>query len=127
MLVFSRKYKNASVESKEWRMEVSYRMLMMLRTSVAVIQYKSTGVPAWEVPELTGPELEYCTPSASWRRHAQTPHSPHHDSMRVPLLMAYLLRESIASQEERLPHPIWPIQEIKLLGSIDSFLQGYYG
>lgn len=127
MLVFSRKEKNTTVESKEWRMEVAYRMLAMLRTSVAVIEYPSEGVLAWEVPELSGPELEYCTPSTSWRRHAQVPHSKFMDSMRVPLLMAYLLRQSIVSHVERLPHPMVIQHEAKLLGNIDSFLQGYYG
>lgn len=127
IVVFSRKQKNTSIESKEWRMEVAYRILMMLRTSVAVVQYPSLGVNAWEVPELTGPELEYCTPSPSWRRHAQLPHTNFTDNIRVPLLMAYLLRESIVSQEERLPHPMTSSQENMLLSSIDSFLEGYYG
>ena len=127
MLVFSRKNKNTTVESKEWRMEVAYRTLMMLRTSVAVMEYPSVGTPAWEVPELAGQELEYCTPSQSWRRHAQLPHTQYMDTMRVPSLMAYLLRQSIVSQEERLPHPMVVLHESKLLGSVDSFLQGYYG
>lgn len=127
MLVLSRRNKNTNVESKEWRMEVAYRMMVLLRTSVAVVEFRSEGVAAWEVPELSGEELEYCRPSTSWRRHAQIDNSRYTDSMRVPLLMAFLVRESIVSQQQRLPHPIDILSEAKLLESVDSFLNGYYG
>jgi hypothetical protein len=127
MLIFSRRNKNNSTESKEWRNEVAYRMLLLLRTSVSVVEFRSEGVPAWEVPELSGVELEYCKPTNAWRRHAQTPATAYTDSMRVPLRMAYLLRESIVSQEERLHKPLHISQENKLLGSVDSFLVGFYG
>jgi hypothetical protein len=101
----------------------------MLRTSVAVIQFQSEKVPAWDVPELSGVEFEYCQPGEISRRHAQTTcsDSVFTDSMRVPLQMAYLLRQSICSQEERLSDPLVTAQEMKLLGSVDSFLNGYYG
>ena len=49
------------------------------------------------------------------------------DSLRVPTRMAYLLRESICSQEERLQHPMHIQLENKLLSSVDSIVQGYYG
>ena len=127
MLVFSRKQKNTSIESKEWRIEVAYRTLMLLRTSVAMVEYPSAAIAPWEVPELTGQELAYCTPSDSWLTHAQQPHTKYTQSLRVPLLMAYLLRQSIASQDDRLPNPMPILLEIRLLGSIDTFLQGYAG
>jgi hypothetical protein len=126
MLVFSRKQRNTCVKSKEWRMEVAYRVLMMLRTTMAVLQYPSRGNIAWEVPELNGQELLFCTPSPSWRRHAQVPPTNYTDSMKVPLLMAYLLRESLASQDERLSHPMTSSQEAMMLTSVDSFLKAYY-
>lgn len=126
MLVMTRKHKNATVESKEWRMEVSYRALMLLRTSVAVFEFPSSGVAAWQVPELGGTELECCTPSASWRRHEQTTPTEESDSQRVPMLMAYLLRESISSQGERLSHPLSEIQEAALLKNVATYMSGYY-
>ena len=126
MLVFSRKERNTCLKSKEWRMEVAYRVLMMLRTTMAVIQYPSLGISAWEVPELNGQELLSCTPSTSWRRHGQVPPTNYTDSMKVPLLIANLLRESLVSHEERLPHPMTSKQEEMLLISIDSFLKAYY-
>jgi len=128
MLIFSKRYENNDTASKEWRSEVVYRALLLLRTAVAVIEYESEGIAAWEVPELSGVELEYCRPANSWRRHQQTPANRRTDSMRVPLRMAYLLRESIVSQEERLTNkPLTLVQEGKLLGSVDTFLDGFYG
>ena len=106
---------------------MAYRVLMMLRTTMAVLQYPSLGISAWEVPELNGQELLSCTPSPSWRRHAQVPPTNYTDSIKVPLLMAYLLRESLASQDERLPHPMTFSQQEMLLTSVDSFLKAYYG
>ena len=106
---------------------MAYRTLLMLRTAIAVIQYREERVPAWAVPELTGVELEYCTPNEVTNRHAQTDDSPQNHSMRVPLQVAYLLRQSICSQVERLPSPLVVVQEMKLLESVDSFLNGYFG
>jgi len=127
MLVISRQMKNTDRQAKEWRNEMAYRTLCLLRTSVAVVLYNSRKIPAWEVPELTGPELEYVTPKVDWRRHAQSNVSVRSDSMRVPLRVAYLLRESICSQGDRLKHPMPVPKELKLMGSVDSFLNGYYG
>jgi hypothetical protein len=103
--------------------------MLLLRTSIAVVQYQSEKVPAWDVQELSGFELEYCQPGEISRRHAQTSisGSVFTDSMRVPLQMAYLLRQSICSQEEHMSDPMALAQEMKLLGSVDSFLNGYYG
>jgi len=127
MLVFTKRYKNNSQADKNWRTEVTYRALLLLRTAVAVIEYQSENLPAWKVPEMSGVERDYCQPSNSRRRHQQTPATEYTDSMRVPLRMAYLLRESIVSQESRLTKPLAAIQENKLLGSVDTFLGGYYG
>jgi hypothetical protein len=127
MLVFSRKQKNNNQESKEWRSELAYRSLLLLRTAVAVVEYESEQIGAWEVSELSGFELDYVTPKDEWRRHAQTPITKRTDSMRVPFRLAYLLRETICSNGERLKNPLVMAQEMKLLGSVDSFLNGYYG
>ena len=126
-LAFSRRNKNTSEAAKTWRSEIAYRSLLLLRTSVAVIEYRSEKIAAWDVPEMTGVELDYCKPTNAWRRHSQMPFTEYTDSMRVPLRMAYLLRESILSQEGRLSKPLAMAQENKLLGSVDSFLGGYYG
>lgn len=125
--VLSRRDENLSRADKDWRSELAYRAMAMLRTVIAVIEYSEHKVPAWQVPELSGYELDYCIPTAEWRRYALSSQSEFKDSMRVPLRLAYLLRETIASQKTRLSRPLQIAQEIKLLGSVDSFMNGWYG
>ncbi len=125
--VLTRRDENLSRADKDWRSELSYRAMAMLRTVISVIEYSEEKVPAWEIPELSGYELDYCTPAAEWRRYAHTSNTELTDSMRVPLRLAFLLRETIVSQKTRLSRPLQVVQEIKLLSSVDSFMNGWYG
>ncbi len=43
---------STDLQSKEWRAELAYRTLILLRTTMAVIDYPTTKVPAWAIPEL---------------------------------------------------------------------------
>jgi hypothetical protein len=49
---------NTDQAVKEWRHELGYRSLLLLCTANAVIDFPTAEVPSWEVPELTGFELE---------------------------------------------------------------------
>lgn len=118
---------NVDDKSKEWRNELAYRTLCMLRTSMAVVRYNKDRRPAWEVSCLSGKELEYATPDHTFERHAQVDRSRRADSMKVPARLAYLVRETICSQIDRLQNPLPVPKELKLLGTVDSFLKGYYG
>lgn len=159
MAVFSNHCLDRS--AKEWRSEVSYRAMILLKTCMAVIDYPSTKVPAWDIPELTGDEERYIRDSsfgtsAEARRWAHAKRSEWEETMRVvsrlhplietkkdlitflssnkltlsmlqPIHIAYLLRKSIHTQTKRLRTPLVNAQENKLLGSVDSFMGGYYG
>jgi predicted membrane chloride channel (bestrophin family) len=117
--------------AKEWRNEVAYRTLLLLRLSMAVIDYPTTNVPAWDVSELRGAELEdikasiFMTPEV--RRWAHSDRSEWEETMRVPIRMAYLLRKSVHSQGRVLTAPLALAQENQMLASINSFMGGYYG
>jgi predicted membrane chloride channel (bestrophin family) len=117
--------------AKEWRNEVAYRALLLLRLSMAVIDYPTTTVPAWDVPELRGAELEDIKASLftnpANRRWAHGTRSEWEETMRVPIRMAYLLRKTVHSQGTVLAVPLALEQENRMLGSIDSFMNGYYG
>lgn len=125
--ILTRRDDNMSRADKDWRNELAYRAMVMLRTVVSVIEYSTYKVPAWEVPELSGYELDYCTPASEWRRYAQTTNTERTDSMRVPLRLAYLLRETLCSQQKRLSSPLQVSQELKMMGTIDSFMTGWFG
>lgn len=127
-LVFSRsRGNNTNVAAKEWRSELAYRVLLLLRTTVANIEYPSAKVPAYEIPELSGVELQCVQPDRQFQIRAEIPYSEETDSIRVPKRMAQLLRETVCSQNSRLPHPLSVQQEMNLLASIDKFQCGYYG
>jgi hypothetical protein len=117
--ILTRRDANLSRADKDWRSELSYRAMVMLRTCISVIEYGTDGVPAWKVEELSGYELEYCTPATEWRRYAQTASTELTDSHRIPLRLAFLLRETVCSQKSRLSCPLQVPHEIKLLGSVD--------
>jgi len=133
--IFSNHLKDTA--AKDWRLEVAYRCMLLLRTSMAVIDYEETGVPAWEVPEMSKEErnaikstlfLRTDDASPNALRWAHEIRSEQEENMRVPVRCAYELRKVIHSQRKRFGNQtLETSQENKLLGSVDSYMSGYYG
>ena len=123
--VFSSKDKDAVAE--EWRRELAYRALLMLRTAMAVIDYPTTDIPAYDIPELSGKEKEDVDSIIRATRWAHAERTESEQGMRVPIRLGYLTRKTIKSHETRLKNPIQISQENILLGNVDGFTQGYYG
>ena len=127
--VFS--HKNKDTAAKEWRQQVAYRCLILLRTAMAVIDYPETKFPAWDIPELQGVELEAARSGVFIRsdvpRWGDKKLSEWEETMRVPIRMAYLLRKTVHAQEDALKTPMPLPLEVRLHGSIDGFMGGYYG
>jgi hypothetical protein len=98
---------------------------------MAAIDYPTTRVPAWHVPELHGDELADIKASTftnpSNRRWAHGERSEWEETMRAPIRMAYLLRKTMHTQRNVLAQPIGTVQEAEMLGSINAFMGGYYG
>jgi Bestrophin, RFP-TM, chloride channel len=130
-------FSNTCVEAdaSEWRNEVAYRASLMLRTATAVIEYPEALVTPWDVPELSGFELDdvksnlYLSIGGNNKnlRWAHAEHSVWEESMRVPVRIAYLLTKTLHSQKKRLKEEIQVTQENKLLACVDSFMVGYDG
>lgn len=126
-------YSSSSIdeEAKQWRAEVSYRTLILLRTAMAVIDYPVTQVPAWDIPELSGVERRDVKRSTfldpEIRRWSHADRSEGEESMRVPIRISYLLKKTIHAQAERLANPMIAMNEMKIMSSVDGFLLGYYG
>ena len=122
---------NNDIAAKEWRNEVTYRTLALLRCSIAVILYPTTKIPSWDVPELNGWERDdvihniFLNPATL--RYAHEHRSEYEENLRVPIRLAYLLRKSIHSQNQRLGKPLHVVRELKLLSSVDGFMNGFYG
>lgn len=119
-----------SLKAKEWRYELLYRLLLLLRTSMAVIDYPTFGVPAWDLPELTGMEKDNVSKATfmkpEMQRWAHNPHSEWEESMRVPSRVAFLLRKTIHNQETCINPKMVPPIENKLHASVDGYMAGYY-
>ena len=113
---------------KAWRHDVTYRMLLLLRAAMAMVDYPSSGIPLWEVPELGSGVLEDVKnnlPPLRWLH--EEGRSDFEWNMRIPVRMSYLLRKSVRSQEKVLKTPMGVFSEGDLYGSINCFMEGYYG
>jgi len=63
--------------AKEWRQECAYRGTILLQVVMAVIDYPTTKVPAWEISELSGEEEQYST--SGWQQKQQRMMSTTHN------------------------------------------------
>jgi predicted membrane chloride channel (bestrophin family) len=115
---------------KEWRNETAYRSLLLLRVVMAVVDYRSDKVPAWEVPELDAEEaaelkMELYTGFGD-EQFSETTGTELAMTQRVPILMAYKLRCCIDSSSDRLSQKPDELRSLKLYDSVDTFMGGYY-
>lgn len=130
---------NTDRAAQEWRHEVAYRCLILLRSSMAVVDYATDHIPPWELPELNGVELQdvkdnlfviesHDEMDTSVRRWQHNHHGEWEDSLRVPVRLEYLLKKSLHSQSQHLTNDPLPwIYEARLLSCVGSFMGGYYG
>ena len=127
---------DTSAKAAQWRHDVAYRCLILLHSVMAVIDFSTDGVPAWEVPELNGKEKQYVMntlyadnnsiqSNRRWAHHGQAA-SDWEESMRVPIRLEYLLCTAIHAQAKTLTEDLG-LFENKLLGSVGSFMVGYDG
>jgi hypothetical protein len=121
-------YADTTEKGKEWRHQIAYRMLLLLRASMAVVDYPSTGIALWEIPEL-GPgvldDVKSSLPPLKWLNEGAR--SDFEWNLRIPVRMSYLLRQSIRDQETQLKTPMSMFSEADLYGCVNSFMDGYYG
>jgi predicted membrane chloride channel (bestrophin family) len=129
MLVLTRRMQMPC--DKEWRNETAYRALLLLQVVMAVVDYRSDKVPAWEIPELLGGEeaaelkrLLYM--DFGDEQFSDTTRTEFAMTLRVPALMAYKLRCCIDSSSDRLSEKMDELRALKLYDSVDSFMGGYY-
>jgi len=138
-----------------WRIELIYRTLLLLRTTVINIEFPYRKFPAYQLKELgdpLNPSYEYqCVqpPPRTFLKQYSIPQSVALDSFRVPLRMEQLLRETISNQKYVLHNrkskskisdnnnsnnnnnsgsPLMVIhEEMNLHASVDQFMIAFYG
>jgi len=130
MTVFSSD--NINQSGKQWRHDVAYLAMLELRSVMAVIDYQSDGIPAWDHPEFDEKivarlKSQLFVGEANLKFAHHTNYSEYEENMRVPIRMALRLREKIVEQRKQLDKPFSWAEESQLLGSIDKIMAGYYG
>jgi hypothetical protein len=120
--------------AEEWRHEVAYRTLLLLRTTMVVIEYPIHHTLPWTIPEVNGMEANHIRKNLLATTNTTAVNGIRignynaiwEDVLRVPIQIEYLLRKSIHSNMIRLTEPI-PIQlELKIFMNVDNFMNGYY-
>lgn len=117
-------------EAKEWRNEVAYRTLLLLRTAMSICDYNSSssgGIKAVDLPEVEGDVLEDLSTNLPPTRWLHDNRTEYEENLRVPIRISYLLKKSIRSQEQRLHPPIPVIPEGDLHTLASSITDGYQG
>ena len=118
---------DTSDSAKQWRSEVAYKVLILVRCAMAVIDYPSSGVKVTDLPELEGDvldDLKRNLPPTRWLHESR---SDHEENNRVPIRISYLLSKSIRSQEGRVQPPLALVAEGDLHAFVNSCMDGYYG
>jgi predicted membrane chloride channel (bestrophin family) len=119
--------RDESISAKEWRNEVTYKSLVFVRTSMAVLDFPSSGVKLMNLSELQGDvleDLEHNLPPTRWLHGARTEYE---ENFRFPTRLAYLLRKSIHTQERRLDPVIAPVAEGHMHKYINYCMDGVFG
>lgn len=119
-------------QANEWRFQVAYNTLLILRCITAVIMFQDSKIPCWELDEMSDDFAESLKQrlfvgDASSTRWAHATRDEAGENMRVPIIMAFELRTNIHAQRQFLTPPLETGQENKLLSSVDGFMGGYYG
>jgi Bestrophin, RFP-TM, chloride channel len=116
----------------DWRNEVAYLLMILLRTVVAAVRYDFSKIPAWNIPELLNSDLrkDVCfslkVPLHSASSSTIDPVLERESNFRVPIRIAYLLRKSMYSQHNRLHQPLDYLEESTLFNSLTIFMTAYH-
>lgn len=120
---------NASQEAREWRHDVAYLSLLLLRSTMAMMDYATDGIPAWEIPEFDAERravlAKQLSPEVQFANRAKGLECD--NNVRVPFCLAFTLRQAVVTQRTRLDAPLAVLEELALLNTIDSMVNAYFG
>jgi predicted membrane chloride channel (bestrophin family) len=120
--------KNKDNSAKEWRNNVAYHALTLLRVVQAVLDYPSKKIPAWNV---LGHDLKreikekLFVLSPRWKHDVVR--GDYQENLRVPHMLVNKVRQSIQRQRQMLQTPLEPLQERALHTAMDRFVHAWTG
>lgn len=123
------------VSAKKWRSDIAWKTMILLRSTMAVIDYPTDLVPPWDLPELDENERAEIKShlymdtggGSSAQRWAHEQRSEWEESMRVPNSLAFDLRCAIRDSSKVLKEKLDSSGESSMLESVNTFMGGYYG
>ena len=130
-----------SVGATVWRHNVAYRTIILLRVTMAAIEFQSQRSNPWEIPELTMTDQKdmEATLFINESKHEENVnstirhlgmaghHSTEEECFRAPILLAYALRKEIMEQRTGayLEKPFRHVnEELKMLDCVTDFMTG---
>lgn len=140
MNVFS--MRDHSKRAKDWRNEVAYRVIILIRVTFAALEFKESGVPAFEssmlrkktkirLREMLLLDDTVKGPSGMTYQKSKTHFLSHKlssiadENSRAPKVTAYWLRMVIAQQKNFLENELPFQKESVLLDYVSNFLTAY--
>lgn len=119
-------FKTQTAAAKQWRQEVAYRVILLLRITMDILNWSSVERGSWE--------REFRT-----RHKHHSVHFDHFESLthgnrtmvdenwRAPILFAHILRETIMMHPENLGYTM-PVNEYRdLLSFVSIFMEAFHG
>jgi len=145
---------DTSEGAKRWRQNVAYRTILLLRVTMAVLEYQSSGKTPWEVKEMADDDKNDMkealmvsdqsigkSPGSSGsanniklsrvKKWAHGKRSMSDEAFRAPVVLAYNLRREIMSQrsgdvlEVKWKHPC--NEEIRISDHVVQFMKAFHG
>ena len=117
---------NQSLEAKEWRIDVAYHAIGLLKVTTAML---TRDINAWEGLEITTHNPDRWTTTthqSALRGHDATTNN--NDSLRLPIQTAHKLRSVIVSHRRRIGlDQLDVVEEEQILRCVGEFMNGYYG
>lgn len=130
--------------AKKWRQNVAYRTILLLRVTMAAIEFKSTKKSPWEVPEVSSDEQddladtlmidtdksELCPERKRVTKWAHGARTLDDESFRAPICLEFSLRKEIMLQRKGgfLQKPFKHVNlELKMLDYVTAFNKAFHG
>mmetsp|Transcript_50900 Transcript_50900/g.75437 ORF Transcript_50900/g.75437 Transcript_50900/m.75437 type:complete len:392 (-) Transcript_50900:383-1558(-) len=123
-------------KAKEWRNDVAFRTIVLLRSLCAALEYESSGKNAWEIPELEKSERDEIKKKLFLNNkldsaRGKLSHGERNmktENFRVPRLLQYSLRKAIVSERDgKLETPLHINEELKILQFVSEFNKAFHG
>eukprot|EP00568_Trieres_chinensis_P014225 CAMPEP_0183329318 /NCGR_PEP_ID=MMETSP0160_2-20130417/84734_1 /TAXON_ID=2839 ORGANISM="Odontella Sinensis, Strain Grunow 1884" /NCGR_SAMPLE_ID=MMETSP0160_2 /ASSEMBLY_ACC=CAM_ASM_000250 /LENGTH=451 /DNA_ID=CAMNT_0025497507 /DNA_START=30 /DNA_END=1385 /DNA_ORIENTATION=- len=143
--------------AKQWRQDVAYRTILLLRVTIAALDYRTTNINTWEVvPEDIRHNLELFVsqdgqtpaggggaaspsqrhlqrdqPNARLMKWAHGVRTLNDENFRAPIILAYNLKSEIMKQRNgqylTVPGMFHVNEELKMLGFVSGFVTAFHG